>query len=72
MPNEFRHAPVKFNTEFEAIAAGDINVKGLPAGSAGSRRIGRSVLSSIAALFTVSPDVAAYVRPATLSIRIAP
>jgi hypothetical protein len=46
-------------------------VAGLRAGAAGSRRLGRSWLSSIAGLFTVSPDVARMLPPAPVSIGLA-
>jgi hypothetical protein len=53
------------------VAAGEVRVAGLRAGAAGSRRLGRSWLSSIAGLFTVSPDLARVLPPAPVSVGLA-
>jgi len=51
-----------YTSFFTSIAAGDINVFGLPAGSAGALGIPAPGRSSYAARFAISPDVDALVR----------
>jgi hypothetical protein len=48
----------RFSTAFTTIPAGDVQVTGLPAGAAGSPRLAPSELTSLAASFAVSPDMA--------------
>jgi len=60
-----------YTTHMNTIVAGDMRVAGLRTGAAGSARLGRSWLSSIAGLFTVSPDVAHILPPAPVSIGLA-
>ena len=43
---------------FTTIPAGDVAVRGLPSGSAGSRGSLTPVLTSTPALFAISPDLA--------------
>ena len=54
----------RYTTFFNSIAAGDVHVPGLPAGSAGSRGIPTHALSTIAALFTIGPDTARILHAA--------
>ena len=62
----------RFTTDFNSISAGEVHVPRLPLGCAGSRGIGSALLSSIAAIFHISPDTARILRPATLSIGLSP
>jgi len=72
MPDNSYPSNGRFTTHFMSVAAGDMRVAGLPAGSAGSRGIGHSLLSSIAAIFHISPDTMSYLPPAPLSIALTP
>jgi hypothetical protein len=71
MPDDTSSAG-RFTTQFTTIPAGEVQVPGLPQGAAGSRRLGQSLLSSIAAVFTVSPDTARVLPPAAVSVGLAP
>jgi hypothetical protein len=51
-----------FTTFFTSVAAGDVRVAGLPAGSAGSLGAPTGGLSTIAGLFAVGPDTAALMQ----------
>ena len=58
----------RFTTFFTTVPAGDVHVRGLPRGAAGSGGLGNSLLSSIAAVFTISPDTSGLLPPAPVSI----
>jgi len=72
MPDDTNPSRGRFTTHFTSVAAGDVHVPGLRPGAAGSRAIGHSLLSSIAAIFHISPDTVPYVPPAPLSIALTP
>ncbi len=67
-----QRAAGRFTTFFTTVPAGDVQVRGLPRGAAGSGRLGHSLLSTLAAVFTISPDTSRLLPPATVSIGLSP
>ena len=47
----------QYSDDFQSISAGEVTVFGLPQGSAGRMAVALPGLSSIAGIFTVSPDM---------------
>jgi hypothetical protein len=72
MSNTPQRPAGRFTTFFTTVPAGDVHVLGLPPGAAGSSRLGQSLLSSIAAVFAISPDTSRLLPPATVSVGLAP
>ncbi len=57
MSGKFWSADGHYSDDFQFISAGEINVPGLPRGSAGRTVVALPGLSSIAGVFTVAPDM---------------
>jgi hypothetical protein len=67
MPN---HTP--YTSDFIAVPADQVRVRGLPDRSAGAGIVGRGILSSLAGIFTISPDVTRFLPPASVSVAFKP
>jgi hypothetical protein len=61
-----------YSTDFISVPAGEVRVAGLPAGAAGSFGVLGRWCSSLAGVFTVSPETVKVLPPAVVSIALRP